>query len=102
MSEFAGTLSERVEVEHWAGDPEAGEWVAAGDAWAALVPVDAGPGVLGEGRVARPRYRLSLWAREDIGLASRFLWRGRRLAVLRAEPDPRAAARSTFLVEDRG
>ncbi len=102
MTEFTGLLCERVHLEHWAGDPDGGAWVAGGDAWAALVPVEPGPGVLGEGRVSRPRYRLTLRAGPAVTLATRFVWRGRVLAVLRTEPDPRLPDRTTCLVEDRG
>ena len=102
MTEFSGALSERVRVEHWLGDPDAGAWLGAGDAWAGLVPADHGPAVLGERRVGRPRYRATLRRRDDVGLASRLLWRGRMLAVLRVEPDPRAPDRTILLVEDRG
>ena len=101
MTEFSGSLHERVALETWAGTPEGGEWQAAGDAWAALVPADHGPAVVGEGRVARPRYRMTLRARE-IALTTRFKWRARVLSVLRVEPDPRARDRTTILVEDRG
>ena len=102
MTEFSGTLRERVHLEHWAGTPEDGAWVAGGDAWGALVPVEPGPAVLGEGRVARPRYRLTLRARGDVELTTRFRWRGRLLSVVRVEPDPRARDRTNALVEDRG
>jgi len=101
MNEFSGSLRERVALEDWAGTPEGGAWEDGGAAWAALVPADPGPPVLGEGRVARPRYRLTLRTR-DVGLNSRFRWRGRVLSVLRVEPDPRARDRTTCLVEDRG
>ena len=108
-AEFTGALREAVGVEHWvparddSGD-DAGAWTAVGPAWAALVPVDAGVTSLasvGERRVGRPRFRLTLRATPGIGMTSRFQWRGRLLAVLRAEPDPRTPDRMTLLVEDR-
>lgn len=108
MDEFTGGLREVVAVENWVGaaDDAAGVWAPAGEAFAALVPVartsDAHPGaVVGEGRVSRPRYTLTLRARGDVGLASRFRWRERTLAVLRIDPDPRLPDRTTMLVEDR-
>ncbi len=100
--EFAGALTERVALEQWQGDPEGGSWVAGGEAWAALVPHDALTPVVGEGRVSRPRYRLTLRSGPAVTLASRFLWRGRVLAVLRLEPDARVADRQSIIVEDRG
>lgn len=100
-AEFAGALCERVVLEHWQGDPEGGAWLAAGEHWASLVPHDAQTPVIGEGRVSRPRYRLVMRG-GDAGLAHRFRWRGRVLAVLRLEPDPRTPDRQALIVEDRG
>ena len=101
-AEFAGALSERVAIEDWQGDPEGGTWLAGGDAWAAIVPHDPGATVIGEGRASRPRYRLTMRSGRAVTLASRFSWRGRVLAVLRLEPDPRTPDRQSFIVEDRG
>ena len=100
--EFAGALTERVALEQWQGDPEGGAWVADGEAWAALVPHDALAPVVGEGQASRPRYRLTIRTGPAVTLASRFLWRGRVLAVLRLEPDTRTPDRQSIIVEDRG
>lgn len=109
VAEFSGALREAVGVEQWtparddSGD-DAGAWTAAGPAWAALVPVDVGVTALpsiGERRVGRPRFRLTLRATPGVGVTSRFRWRDRVLAVLRVEPDPRTPDRMTLLVEDR-
>ena len=107
IAEFTGSLRERVAVEHWTPAPDdsggdAGAWTAAGPAWAALVPVDvvATSSIVGERRITRPRFRLTLRA-AAAGLTTRFRWRERLLVVLRVEPDPRALDRTTLLVEDR-
>ena len=102
MTEFAATLTERVTLERWQGDPDAGAWVRDTEVWAGLVPADPGASVAGEGRVSRPRYRVTLRAAPLVDLMTRFVWRGRGLAVLRTFPDPRAGDRTTCLVEDRG
>lgn len=104
--EFTGSLREAFAVEHWtsapdAGGGDAGAWTAAGYAWGALVPADVGPTVVGERRVLRPRFRLTLRALPGVGLATRFRWRGRVLTVLRVDADPRTPDRMTLLVEDR-
>lgn len=100
--EFAGGLRETVGIDHWTGGGGDGGWTDAGIAWAALVPVDSTLITeIGERRIGRPRYRLTLRLPTMASVTSRFRWRGRVLAVLRAEPDPRARDRLTFLVEDR-
>ncbi len=105
MDEFAGALRETVAIEQWvaaADGPAPGTWVAAGIAWASLVPVDVTLlADIGERRIGRPRYRLTLRTPTVATVTSRFGWRGRILAVVRAEPDPRRRDRLTFLVEDR-
>ncbi len=109
--EFAGALREAVTIETWSGTPDdlggmTANWLPAGADWAALVPIERGFGdavnpVAGEGRVSRPRFRLTLRNRTDIGLTSRFHWRGHLLTVIRLEPDPRTRDRMTLLVEQR-
>lgn len=107
MTEFAGSLRERVGIQHWRADRDdsggdAGAWVAGDTVPAALVPTDSNAApVAGEGLVSRQRYRLTLRHRGDIGLASRFRWGDRLLSVLRVEADPRTPDRLTCLVEDR-
>ncbi len=111
-AEFTGSLRDRIAVEHWVSAPDdsggdAGWWATAGPTWAALVPADlvGTSAVVGERRVTRSRYRLTLragsGAGSGAGLTSRFRWRDRILAVLRVEPDPRTPDRLTLLVEDR-
>lgn len=106
-AEFTGSLREALAVEHWTPAPDdsggdGGEWTAAGYVWAALVPIDSSlTPVVGERRVSRPRFRLTMRAVPDIGLTTRFRWQGRLLSVLRVEPDPRTPDRLTLLVEDR-
>lgn len=99
--EFAGALRETVVIERpVAGRP--GTWGGGRPAWAALVPVDATQLVdIGERRIGRPRYRLTLRTPTSATVTSRFRWRDRLLVVVRAEPDPRTRDRLTFLVEDR-
>ena len=106
MDEFSGSLRERVAVERLVSTPDDSgnavlDWAEDGPAWAALTPADAGPALAGEGRVSRPRYRLTLRPRAHLGLASRFHWLGRVLTVVRIETDPRRTDRVTLLVEER-
>ncbi len=102
MAEFAGSLRESVAVERWAAAGGGGAWLPAGTAWAALDPVDTVlTADIGERQLGRPRFRLTVRTPTAVGLGTRCRWRGRVLVVLRAEPDPRAPDRATFLVEDR-
>jgi head-tail adaptor len=108
IAEFTGSLRDSVAIEHWITAPDdsggdAGSWLAAGTAWAALVPTDviATSSIVGERRIARSRYRLTIRTGSGAGLTSRFRWGDRILAVLRVEPDPRTRDRLTLLVEDR-
>lgn len=102
--EFAGGLRETVVIElslaAAAGTP--GAWSDGDHAWAALVPVDDVQLVdIGERRIGRPRYHLTLRTPTAATVTSRFRWRDRLLVVVRLKPDPRARDRLTFLVEDR-
>nr|WP_295661284.1 head-tail adaptor protein [Polymorphobacter sp.] len=108
IAEFTGSLRDSVAIEHWAAAPDdsggdAGSWTFAGSAWAALVPTDvvATSSIVGERRITRSRYRLTIRAGSGAGLTSRFRWGDRILVVLRVEPDPRTRDRLTLLVEDR-
>ena len=79
-----------------------GAWGGGCVAWAALQPVQDFQLVdVGERRIGRPRYHLTLRTPTAATVSSRFRWRGRLLVVVRAEPDPRTRDRLTFLVEDR-
>ena len=99
--EFAGGLRETVVVEPATpGSP--GTWGSGCPAWAALLPVQDFQLIdIGERRIGRPRYHLTLRTPTPATVTSRFRWRGRLLVVVRAEPDPRLRDRVTFLVEDR-
>jgi head-tail adaptor len=99
--EFAGGLRETVLIElSVAGSP--GTWGPAHPAWAALVPVEDTQLIdIGERRIGRPRFRLTLRTPTAATVTSRFRWRDRLLVVVRVEPDPRTRDRLTFLVEDR-
>lgn len=107
MTEFTGSLRERVEVHRWQparsdSGGNAGYWVAGETVAAAIVPTDSNASpVIGERLASRPRFRLTLRRRPGITLATRFRWRGRLLSILRLEADPRTPDRLTCLVEDR-
>ncbi len=97
--EFAGALREAVLIQPLISPGTWGDGVVA---WAALTPVQDFQLVdIGERRIGRPRYHLTLRTPTVATPTSRFSWRGRRLVVVRLEPDPRLRDRVTFLVEDR-
>jgi SPP1 family predicted phage head-tail adaptor len=104
--EFSGRLRERTELERAseARDDSGNaltQWQPQGAIWVALAPVDAPEMVVGAGIVSRPRYRVTLRARADVGLDCRFRWRGKTLRILRIEPDPRAPDQLALIVEEQ-
>lgn len=103
--EFSGRLREQVVIEHALSVTNddgncTTEWVVLARAWAALVPVDAAPPLVGEGRVARAGFHVAM---RDVGaahLGSRLVWRGRIFRVVRLGRDPRAPGEMTLDIEE--
>ncbi|EMD82479.1 hypothetical protein [Pacificimonas flava] len=104
MSGIAGTLRERVMRLEEGGRNAAG---AAGEpapgaaAWAAIVPLPAGPAVLGDRMVAARRWRVRMRRQAAPMVGSHLRWRGRTLVVLSRTDDPRDAAISEMIAEER-
>lgn len=104
--ELAGTLNERVTLEHWLvgqddAGTDAGAWQRGGDHAAAVLPDGDGRGRDGEARRQQPRWRLVLRAPLAVTLTSRFVWRGTVLTVLAVDHDPRRPDRLTVRTEAR-
>jgi head-tail adaptor len=104
--ELAGRLVERVAIEAWieqrdAAGFDAGHWQPWGDAAAAVVPDNGGGAPEGAARRSRRRWRVTLRAPVDVDLTTRLIWRGRTLAVLAVETDPRRPDRITLRCEAR-
>ena len=105
MSEFAGTLKERITIER-----QVGERTPAGVQQAAWEPVCSclaavaleGAGVESEAQSlsAMPRYRVTIRARDGIAIDQRVSWRGRLLMVRQRLDDPLAKDRIVLRCEE--
>ena len=94
MSELAGALRERVELQRRDDARDAiggavGEWVSLGMAWAAIIFDRSGAGIIGDAADASPWWRVTMRARADVSVGDRMLWNGRVLMVRSVERDPR-------------
>jgi head-tail adaptor len=106
MTEFAGTLRERVTIERRLGNRDAlggasGAYAYDGAAWVAvspLIPADlAAAGSLS----AMPRWQVTMRKREGIDLKTRLVWRGRFLGVRGVVSDPRNPAQMVLTCEEK-
>ncbi|KPF78404.1 hypothetical protein IP88_03900 [alpha proteobacterium AAP81b] len=105
MGEFAGSLGERVTIEHWVearddAGAAVGEWRPGARVAAAVAP-EGGGAVEGEARRSRRRWRVVVRAGVEVGLVSRLSWRGRELRVLAVEDDPALPDRRLVRAEER-
>lgn len=105
--EFAGTLTERLQIMQWVGGQDAtgapsGEWRPAGTRYASVVP-DGGQFPVERGGVQRSVRRWRVMMRNDatLSIADRLQWRGMALTILALETDPRAPAVTVLRCESR-
>ena len=94
MSELAGALRERVQIERRGEARDAlggatGGWIALGSAWAAVEYERPGPGTAAGAREDRPLWRVTMRARSDVAVGDRLVWAGKQLGVRSVERDPR-------------
>jgi head-tail adaptor len=103
--ELAGTLRERVVIEHrlqvrdnlGAGKAK---YSYGGEAWAALSPLVSGDLTLADALSAMPRWHVTMRKREGIDPQSRLTWRGKYLAVRSMISDPREPAFMVLTCEE--
>lgn len=105
MSEFAGTLNERIAVERPVGartpmGVQQSEWEAVCRCLASIVPEGAGAEAEAQALSAMPRYRVTIRWREGIAIDQRISWRGRMLIVRQMLDDPRARDRIAMRCEE--
>jgi len=105
MSEFAGTLRERVVLETRleARDTRGGavgKYIYDGVAWAALMPLIPGDLTTADALSALPRWQVTIRKREGVGLRTRLTWRGKYLAVRGVVSDPREPAHMVMTCEE--
>lgn len=105
MTEFAGTLRERVTIERAVssrnamGLQEPG-WEALCDCLAAVVLDTVGPEAEAQALSAMPKYRVTIRARDGIAIDQRVRWKGRSLMVRQLLDDPRARDRIVMRCEE--
>lgn len=105
MSEFAGTLRERVIIEHRLPSRDArggatGRYAYAGEAWASLMPLVPGELTQADALSFTPRWRVTMRKREGIGPGTRLTWRAKFLAVRGIGFDPREPAQLVLTCEE--
>jgi head-tail adaptor len=105
MSEFAGTLRERIVIErpvsvrNAMGLQEPG-WEQVCRCLASVMLESIGPESEGQALSALPRFRVTIRKRDGIALDQRISWSGRKLAVRQLLDDPRAKDRIMMRCEE--
>ena len=105
MSEFAGTLRERIAIEAPVGSRTAmgvqqSEWQQVCRCLAAVELEGAGPESEGQTLSAMPKYRVTIRKRDGIAIDQRISWRGRVMMVRQMLDDPRARDRIVMRCEE--
>lgn len=105
MSEFAGTLRERVSIERPVGVRTAmglqqSGWERVCRCLASVVPEGAGSEAEAMALSAMPRFRVTIRKRDGIAIDQRVSWRGRLLMVRQLLEDPRAKDRLELRCEE--
>lgn len=105
MTEFAGTLRERILIEqpvsirNSMGLQEPG-WEEICRCLAGIVLESVGPQSEGQALSAMPMFRVTIRWREGIAIDQRISWNGRKLMVRRLLDDPRTKDRVTMRCEE--
>jgi len=105
MSEFAGTLRERVVIErpvsvrNAMGLQEPG-WEQVCRCLASVALESAGPESEAQSLSAMPRYRVSIRRRDGIAIDQRISWKGRKYRVRQLLEDPLEKDRLTMRCEE--
>jgi head-tail adaptor len=105
MSEFAGTLRERILIEqpisvrNDMGLQEPG-WEEVCRCLASVVLANVGQQSEGQALSAMPRYRVTVRARDGIALDQRISWGTRKLMVRQLLDDPRMKDRIAMICEE--
>jgi head-tail adaptor len=105
MSEFAGTLRERIVIENPVssrnalGLQEPG-WEEVCRCLAAVAPDGIGAQSEAQALSAMPLYRVTVRQREGVAIGQRISWKGRRLMVRQLLEDPRLKDRMIMRCEE--
>ncbi len=105
MTEFAGTLRERVVLETRLDtrDPRGNSnarYSYDGVAWAALMPLVPAEMTRADAISSLPRWQVTIRKREDVGMNTRITWRGKYLAIRSVVSDPRQPEQMLLTCEE--
>lgn len=105
MSEFSGSLRERVSIERRRAERDvlAGAkrgYDYDGAAWVAVTPLMPAGLTVADALSAQPRWQVTMRKREGIDPATRLVWRGKFLAVKTVVSDPREPAQMLLTCEE--
>lgn len=105
MSEFAGTLKERITIERPVGERtpmgvQQTAWERVCNCLSAIVLEGAGAESEAQALSAMPRYRVTIRKRDGIAIDQRVDWRGRLLMVRQLLDDPREKDRIVMRCEE--
>lgn len=105
MTEFAGTLRERILIERPSSERTAmglstSGWETVASCLAAIEPEGVGPEAEAQALSAMPRFRVSIRPREGVGIDQRITWGKRLMMVRQLVDDPRKRDRITMRCEE--
>lgn len=105
MSEFAGTLKERIIIERpadlrTASGLQTAGWEPVARCLAAIVAEGAGAEAEAQALSAMPRYRVTIRARDGIAVGQRIIWGERAMLVKQRIDDPKLPDRILLRCEE--
>ena len=105
--EFIGRLREQVVIERAVLVPDASgnaaiNWVLRAAARAALVATERPAPLVGEARVRRPAYRVTMRSVTGLAFSDRLLWHGGSYRIEQFGSDPRMPGQMTLVIEELG
>ena len=105
MSEFAGTLNQRIRIERPVdlrtdGGLQKAGWESVATCLAAVVAEGAGPETEAMALSAMPRFRVTIRRRDGIGVGQRVVWGERAMLVRQRIDDPATPDRILLRCEE--
>jgi head-tail adaptor len=105
MSEFAGTLKERIIIERptdlrTASGLQAAGWEPVARCLAAIVAEGAGAEAEAMALSAMPRFRVTIRRRDGIAVGQRITWGGRAMLIKQRVDDPKLPDRILLRCEE--
>lgn len=107
MSEFAGSLKERIQILHMASaqsdiGTQLGGWELFARCLAAITPDGIGAGAEAEAQAlsAMPRFRVTIRRREGVKVGMRVRWGKRTMLIRQLIDDPRTPDRTMLRCEE--